>query len=162
MSLVVSDTSPIRALAHLRKIGLLQVLFGDVHVPPAVASELRNPPIGLPPVDVGNFAFLLVSAPTDQKRVEELLQTLDLGESEALVLAQELACQAVLIDEAAGRAAARRLGLLPIGTLGILVQAKQRGLVVRVEPLLDQLRTEIGFFVSPALRTEILRLARES
>ncbi len=124
MSLVVSDTSPIRALAYLRQVELLQILFGDIHVPPAVASELRNPPIGHPNVDVGFFGFLLVSAPRDQYRVEELLQTLDLGESEALVLAQELGCQAVLIDEAAGRAAARRLGLLPIGTLGILVRAK--------------------------------------
>ncbi|HMF35550.1 MAG TPA: DUF3368 domain-containing protein [Isosphaeraceae bacterium] len=78
-----------------------------------------------------------------------------------MVLAQELACPAVLIDEAAGRAEARRLGLLPIGTLGILVRAKQRGMVARVEPLLDQLQTEINFFVSSALKTEILRLTGE-
>jgi len=75
LSLVVSDTSPIRALAHLRQVELLQILFGDIHVPPAVASELRNPPIGLPIVDIGTFGFLLVSAPRDQKRVEELLHT---------------------------------------------------------------------------------------
>jgi uncharacterized protein len=162
LSLVVSDTSPIRALAHLRQVELLQILFGDIHVPPAVASELRNPPIGSPTVDIGTFGFLLVSAPRDQRRVEELLRTLDLGESEALVLAQELACPAVLMDEAAGRATARCLGLLPIGTLGILVQAKQRGIVVSVMPLLDRLQTEIDFFVSSALRTEVLRLAGES
>ena len=84
MSLVVSDTSPIRALAHLRQVELLQNLSGDIHVPPAVASELRNPPFGLPTVNIGTFGFLLVSAPRDQRRVEELLQMLDLGESEAL------------------------------------------------------------------------------
>ena len=85
-----------------------------------------------------------------------------LANVQVLVLAQELACPAVLMDEAAGRATARRLGLLPIGTLGILVQAKQRGIVVSVKPLLDQLQTEIDVFVSSPLRTEILRLAGES
>jgi uncharacterized protein len=117
LSLIVSDTSPIRALAHLRQVELLHILFGDIYVPPAVASELRNRPMGLPTVDIGTFGFLLVSAPRDQKRVEELLQTLDLGESEAIVLAQELACPAVLMDEAAGRATADALGFFPSAPL---------------------------------------------
>jgi len=46
---------------------------------------------------------------------------------------------AVLIDEEAGRAAARRLGLLPLGVLGTLVRAKQRGLIDRVDPLVASL-----------------------
>ena len=89
------------------------------------------------------------------------MRTLDPGESEALALAVELGISVILIDEAADRAAAMRLGLLPVGVLGTLVRAKQRGLVDRVEPLIDRLEREIGFFVSQELRAEILRRAGE-
>jgi predicted nucleic acid-binding protein len=159
---VVSDTSPIRALAHLGRVELLRDLFGAVLVPPAVAEELRSPPVGLPRVEILDLDFISLRAPSDRDRVVELLRTLDAGESEALVLAQELGISAVLIDEAAGRAMARHHGLLPIGVLGVLVRAKQRGLIDRVGPLVEQLETEIDFFISTALRVEILRLAGES
>jgi predicted nucleic acid-binding protein len=56
---------------------------------------------------------------------------------------------------------ALRLGLLPVGVLGTLVRAKQRGLIGSVGPMIDCLVSEIGFFVSDTLRTEILRRAGE-
>ena len=74
----------------------------------------------------------------------------------------ELESVAVLIDEAAGRDMARRLGLLPIGVLGTLVKAKQRGLIGVVSPLLNRLKNELGFFISERLRVEILLNAGES
>ncbi len=56
---------------------------------------------------------------------------------------------------------AKRLGLVPVGVLGLLVRGKQRGLVDLVEPLLDQLEDELGFFISESLCAEVLRLAGE-
>ena len=56
---------------------------------------------------------------------------------------------------------AKRLGLVPVGVLGLLVRGKQRGLVDLVEPLLDQLEDELGFFISESFRAEVLRLAGE-
>jgi hypothetical protein len=91
-----------------------------------------------------------------------MMRTLDPGESEALALALELGISVILIDEAAGRVAAVRLGLSPVGVLGTLVRAKQRGLIDSVGPLIEQIQGEIGFFVSQALRAEILRRAGES
>jgi len=160
-SLVVSDTSPIRALAHLNQLGLLTRLFGQVLVPPAVELELASPPAGLPKVNVRTLPGLEVRAPQSRQRVLEFMQTLDPGESEALALAIEVHADALLIDEAAGRAAAQEVGLRPIGVLGILLRAKQRNLIPELRPLLDQLQTDIVFFISAALRAEILRLAGE-
>jgi len=97
----------------------------------------------------------------DRAAVEELLSVLGSGEAEALVLAVEVHADAILIDEAAGRAAARLRGLLPVGVLGVLLRAKQRGLQRELAPLLDRLREELGFFVSAELRAEILRQAGE-
>lgn len=161
MAVVVSDTSPLRALAQLGLLDLLQVLFGQVLVPPAVAQELRRPPGGLPVIDVGQMPFVLLQAPQNQMQVNQLLQTLDPGEAEALALALEVQAEAVLIDEAAGRAAAGHLGLTVIGALGVLLRGKQRGRVTSMAPLLDRLENEIGFFISAPLRARVLQLAGE-
>ena len=161
MAVIVSDTSPIRALAHLGRIGLLHNLFGIVLLPPAVDEELRHPPTGLPLVDVRELGFISIRAPNDHQRVEDLMRSLDPGESEALALALELGVSVILIDEAAGGAMAVHLGLQPVGVLGTLVRAKQRGLIDGVGSLMECLESEIGFFISEQLRTEILRRAGE-
>jgi predicted nucleic acid-binding protein len=160
--IVVSDTSPIRALSHLDLLTVLEELFSQVIVPPTVARELLEAPSRLPRVNVLELGFVQVRAPSVLEKVEELLQTLDPGEADALALALEIGALAVLIDESAGRAMANQLGVPPIGVLGILVRAKQRGLVSSVGGLVDRLQKEIGFIISATLRAEILRIAGAS
>lgn len=162
MVVVVSDTSPIRALVHLGRLDLLADLFEAVLVPPAVDVELRSPPRDLPVIDVREVDFIAIKAPADRQKVRELGRVLDPGESEALALAIELGAETILIDEAAGRSMAKRLGLAPIGVLGLLVRSKQRGRMEVLEPLLTQLRDDLGFFISESLHREVLRLAGES
>jgi predicted nucleic acid-binding protein len=159
---VVSDTSPIRALGHLGLIDLLRELFSEARIPPAVAGELRDPPTVSPPIDVSVVPFIRVQSPSDRVQVDRFLLSLDPGESEALALALELRADLVLIDEVAGRATARQLGLAPMGVLGVLVRAKQRGFIDEVKPLMDRLQDELNFFISPRLRGEVLNLAGES
>lgn len=161
MLVVVSDTSPVRALAHLGHLLVLKQMFQQVVVPPAVNAELLRPPGGLPRVEVASVPFLSIRQPLNSQRVREFLATLDPGEAEALALAEEMQASALLIDEAAGRRMAGRVGLSVLGTLGILLGAKQRNLLSAVRPLLDRLQNEIGFFVSDELRAEILLRAGE-
>jgi predicted nucleic acid-binding protein len=66
-----------------------------------------------------------------------------------------------LIDELAGRTIAMERGLAVVGTLGVLLRAKQVGLCILVGPLLDRLQAEINFFIAPALRKKILQQAGE-
>jgi predicted nucleic acid-binding protein len=80
MALVVSDTSPIRALGHLACLPWLEELFAGVVLPPSVADELAHPPAGLPAVDVAEWTFIAVRAPQRAKRVAELEASLDIGE----------------------------------------------------------------------------------
>jgi predicted nucleic acid-binding protein len=110
---------------------------------------------------VRGVSFIEVMAPGPLDRVRALGLRLDRGGSEALALALEVGAETVLIDEAVGRSAARKLGLAPLGVIGVLVEAKQDGLIGRVGPLVDRLRDEIKFFVSDALRDEAFRLAGE-
>jgi len=161
MPVVVSDTSPLRALVHLGHVEWLEVLFGKVLLPPAVAFELRQPPPTYRPIEVSAWAFLEVLAPTNAARVTELRSSLDVGEAEAIALAEEIKADIVLIDETAGREIARSCGFTVLGTLGLLVQAKRSGLNPSVAPLLDRLRSELNFFISDELRRTILRKAGE-
>lgn len=162
--IVVSDTSPIRALAFLEHLAILEQLFGTVVIPPAVLDELTHPArlaAGESPVDLSRFPFIEIRTPADQGRVGELAKELDRGESEAIVLAEELHCPAVLMDEAAGREMAIRRGLVPLGTAGILLRAKHAGFLQEIRPLLDRLCADLGFFLADALRTHILDQAGE-
>lgn len=161
MTVVVSDTSPLRALDHLKLTWLLQSLYGEVLIPPAVAQELQDPASALPPLDWRSVPGVTVRAPVDKKRVEDLTQTLDQGEAEAICLGLEVRASALLVDERAARAVAASLGLRPVGVLAVLVRAKELGHISEVRPLLDLLRTDIGFYISRPLYAEIVRLAGE-
>ena len=161
MSVVISDTSPLRALAHLGHVEWLEALFKRVLLPPAVAFELRHPPPAYRLIEVSDWAFLEVLAPTSTARVAELRSSLDVGEAEAIALAEEFQADIVLIDEMAGRETARTCGFTVLGTLGLLVCAKRSGLNKSVAPLLDRLRSELNFFISDELRRTILRQAGE-
>jgi hypothetical protein len=163
VTVVVSDTSPIRALEFLDRLDLLRILFGSILVPPAVAAELTRTGGHFRSIDVSHYDYLQARAATDQQQVASLLSTLDRGEAEAIVLAREVAADAILIDEADGREVARQqFGLRVIGTLGILLDAKKRDMVSAVRPLVDQLRDGLGFFVSEPLYREVLHRAGES
>lgn len=161
MAIVISDTSPVRAIAHLGHLDWLRDLFGEILIPPAVAAELQHPPASFSPVDPTAWPFLVVQSPTDRKRVIELRSELDAGEAEAIALAEEIRAELVLVDERAGRQIASRCGFTVMGTLGLLVRAKQRGLCALVAPLLDRLRDELNFFVSSGLRHAVLKQAGE-
>jgi len=69
---------------------------------------------------------------------------------------------AILIDEENGRAVAEQLGLTRIGILGVLLKAKANGLIRGIAPILESLRQDAGFWMSDALRREVLQLAGET
>lgn len=90
-----------------------------------------------------------------------LLETRDLGEAEAIALAEAHPDARLLIDERRGRRVARSLNLRVTGTAGVLLAAKGAGLVPQVRPLLDALVDDHGLHLSAALRAAILREAGE-
>jgi len=96
----------------------------------------------------------------DRLAVDVLLDELDLGEAETIVLARELNADWVLMDEKKGRRKVTELGLNKIGTIGILLQAKQMGLLPHIRPDLERLRHQ-GFSISQRVIDAVLRQAGE-
>ena len=130
-------------------------------IPPAVVEELERPKSSMPVIPIAGFEFLRVEVPSDRHLVQTLTHELHQGEAEAIALALEISADRIMIDELAGRLVAARLGLVPVGVLGILSQAKERGLVSAIRPLIDRLQNEINFYVSAKLRAQLLERAGE-
>ncbi|NEQ42291.1 MAG: DUF3368 domain-containing protein [Leptolyngbya sp. SIOISBB] len=100
----------------------------------------------------------MMTAPSNTALIQTLTQPLDLGEAEAIALAVEIEADRLLIDESLGRRIAEEYTLK---IRGILVNAKQQGLLTAIKPLLQDLIEAAGFRVSNVLYERILREAGE-
>lgn len=89
-----------------------------------------------------------------------MLSQLDIGEAEAIVLAQEKEVDWLLMDEIRGRTIAQGLGLKVIGTVGILLLAKDAGFISEIRPLLDILLSQ-RFRISERVYRSVLERAGE-
>ena len=157
--LIVSDTSPIIALAACDKLDLLDKLFDQVCIPQAVFNELNI--IDKPKArEIIDWAKDKVVHVKNTAIVTALSLSLDPGEAEALSLYWETAADFLLIDEKRGRIIAHRNDIKTVGTIGILLSAKQRGFITLVKPLLDILMRS-GFRISDILYEQILERAGE-
>lgn len=150
---VVFDASSLIALAQIDLLDRLEPLFAGCVVPPAVAREISSS----------------VRRP-EWIRVQELTRSLDSrviaaglgpGESEAICLAMELGRPPVVLDDLPARRLAEALGLPLVGTLALLVAAKNAGLIAVVRPYIDELPAN-SFRASPRLVDHILMLAGEA
>ena len=162
--IVISDTSAITNLAAIQHLQLLPQLYNQVTIPEAVYRELAevDPPVP-GTLEVQTSLWVEVRQVVNRTVVERLQVEvrLDPGESEAIALALELNADLLLIDERRGRAEADRLGVRITGLLGILVEAKQKYLIVAVKPLMDTLIATSDFRVSSALYNQILDIVDE-
>lgn len=160
--IVVSDTSPISGLFRIRYLHLLKWLYGKVILPKAVLDELlRLEEFGYDLSEISHSDWLEIREPSNWEKVNDLRKNLDEGESQAITLAKELDADFLLIDEARGRYFAKEEGVVIIGLLGVLLEAKSKGYIPKVKPLLDLLVHESSFRVEARLLREILDIAGE-
>ncbi|NER23449.1 MAG: DUF3368 domain-containing protein [Symploca sp. SIO1B1] len=158
---VVSNSSPLIALAQIGKFELLHLLYQELLIPQAVRDEVaRFGEERLGAAELEKADWIRTVTISNRTAVELLRERLDLGESEAIVLAIETEAQLLLIDEARGRRVAQTQSLNHVGTVGILVLAKRRGLVEAVTPLLNDL-IAAGFRMNEDLYQTALELAGE-
>ncbi len=143
--IVVSDTTPVISLMKAGRLELLQRLFDVAYIPEAVYQELiTNVNYPEEARKVQECDFLLVEKVENRKSVT-ILQSftgLDAGESEAIILADEKQSDVLLMDERKGRQVAKTMGITITGTLGILAQAFDEGMLTKedVETCIERLK----------------------
>ena len=160
--IMVSNTTPLIGLASIQRFDLLRQLFNELYIPQAVYDEavVAGHEAGGAKQEVSIVTWIRTVSVKDRLAVEVLLDELDLGEAETIVLAREMGADWVLMDEKKGRRKLTQLGIKKIGTVGILLKAKQVGLLSVIQPELDRLRRQ-GFSISQAVIDAVLRQANE-
>ena len=124
--IVVSDTTPLISLLKINRVDLLQKLFGNVLIPQAVFDELTvDERFQLEADQIRQKQFIIIKTVNVPESVNILKRAtgLDQGESEAIVLTDELKADILLMDEAKGRNVSTQMGLHIMGTIGILMAA---------------------------------------
>ncbi|NER93123.1 MAG: DUF3368 domain-containing protein [Symploca sp. SIO1B1] len=151
---VVADTSPLCYLVLIDLIDLLPNLYDKIIIPRAVFNELSAP-------QAPDLVQLWIANPPDwletqivENQLDVELSQLDLGEQEAITLAESIGADLIILDDKAGRKIALHRGLRIIGLLGILGVAGQRGLV-NLSVAIERLQ-QTNFRVSPSLLESFL------
>jgi len=160
--IVVSNTTPLIGLASIERFELLHQVLGEVQIAQAVYDEAVSAgrEEGGAKREVSTASWIKTIAVQDRLAVEVLLDELDLGEAETIVLAREVNADWVVMDEKKGRRKLDQLGMQKIGTLGLLLKAKQAGLLSVIRPDVERLHLQ-GFSLSQAVIHAVLVEAGE-
>ncbi|MDQ6904370.1 MAG: DUF3368 domain-containing protein [Bacteroidota bacterium] len=136
--IIVSDTSCISYLIQINSLNLLQVIYGEIIIPEAVNREilnLKNQTL----LEFKTAGWIKILPAKNLSNVKEYLQILDRGELEAISIALDLDADLLIIDEKLGRTIAASMGFDITGLVGILITAKNKGLIDSVKAVLDKL-----------------------
>jgi len=158
MKVIVADTGAIISLIHIGRIDLIEKVFGHFYFPKAVWIELCN--YDDPDFDTSQLTNLKVKVKEITSK-NYLSIVMDFGESESVILYEELNADYLLIDDHKATLIAESLNINCIGTLGLLLKAKQKGLVTELKPLFGKLITN-GRYFSIKLLNDILAKTGES
>lgn len=159
---IVSNTTPLIGMASVGRFELLRQLFGKIYIARAVYAEtfLSVRKADRIRYEVPPVKWIETVSVNDRVSVSRLLEDLDLGEAETIVLAAEINADWVLMDEKKGRRKLTESGINKIGTLGILLKAKQEGFLSAVRPDIEKLCRQ-GFSISETVISKVLKQAGE-
>lgn len=157
---IVINTSPWIALSICGQTSLVEKLYSNVYIPQKVKEEiLTGGKSGVGVKELNTSSWLIIENVLDHSKVE-LLYELDQGEAEVIVLAREKKIKNVLLDEKIARQQAKILGLNVIGTLGLLLKAKNKGLLHSIKPLINKI-LDNGIWINDEIVHGILKEAGE-
>ena len=154
--IAVSNTTPLRYLIAIGQGNLLGRLFEKVFIPTGVHEELTDPrtPEAVRRNILSRPAWLEIRA-VRETHTSEFPVTLHRGEREAILLAETLRADVLLVDEQIGRTIALSRNIQLSGTLGVLERADLMGFLDDFPQLLKQLKAS-GFFIANSLEQQLL------
>ena len=148
--IIVSDTSCLILLHKIGRLDILKSVFGKIIITSVIAKEFNEE---LPD-------FVEIQDPEDNNYQKILESFLDTGEASAIALAIEIVDCLLIIDEVKGRREAKSLQMQFTGTLGVLIVAKEKGIINSVGEIIDLIK-ETNFRVSDKLIADTLKKCGE-
>lgn len=145
----VSNSSCQIGLERIQRTEILAQSFDVILIPPAVQEEIgfSKEWLGVKPVQ-------------NHPLVNVLGTQIGLGESESIALAMEEGDVFVILDDKKARRIARQILPRVIGTIGILLRAKRKGIIKEIKPILDALNA-VNFRICDSLYRQAIELAKE-
>ncbi len=134
MKIVIADTGALISLGLVDSINLIEKVFGDFFITEAVWNELNT--YKNPKFTKENYKRLETKVVKIQSS-NRLAMIMDYGESESVILYEELNADFLLIDDNKARFIAESMGVNCIGSLGLLIEAKSKGLISHLKPIFE-------------------------
>lgn len=156
--ITVSNTSPLILLEKPECLWILGRLFEKVFIPPAVDAEWLRPGGYVVP----KWLSVAALSPDAKSVAKDLYQKLDKGEAEAIALFLSIKADRLLLDDLNGRRVAKAMGIPIVGTLGILVAAKQKGIIPKLVPVLNVLKKHRYYIADEILQRALVLVNEES
>ena len=157
---VLCNTSPLLYLNLVGQLSILPALYQEITIPTAVREELligQKKGVQIP--DIDNLPWLKVVAVHDRTLIPYITD-LGAGEAELIGLGRQYPQSLLILDDTLGRHLASLNNLTFTGTVGVVIKAKQEGLIPAVKPIVLELQ-EQGLWLSDDLIKLILRQAKE-
>jgi len=154
--ILIADSSALVTLAIVDKLDVLVKLFNEVYIPQAVYDEITQDKKPLSKRLSTYFVDKVVSIDTDIN----FNISLGKGESEAIVLYQQKNADFLLCDDKKAKKFAQSFGIKVVGSLGILLKAKEKNLIKEISPLLDMLKNS-SIFIDDKTYQLVLKMAKE-
>jgi predicted nucleic acid-binding protein len=148
--IIISDTSCLIILDKIDELELLMKMGRKLFVTPIILKEFGK---RLPD-------WISVVSPENSHYQQILEMDLDEGEASAIALSLEMKNPILMIDELKGRKVAEKLNLRYSGTFGLILRAKQIGLIKSVKPILEKIKTT-NFRFDEKLFEKVLEQAGE-
>lgn len=148
---IISDTSCFILLSNIGEMELLEQLYGQVITTLEVAIEFGEL---LPD-------WVEIIAPTDKTQQRQLELQVDKGEASAIALALETPDCTLILDDWKARRTAEKLGLDITGTIGVIIKAKNQGIISSIKPFLTKIKTT-NFRLTEDLEQAALQEAGEN
>jgi predicted nucleic acid-binding protein len=161
MKIIISNATPLINFSAIERLDILRQLFGTVVIPQAVYDETTEGEFGGSNAITTAIAEQWLVIEVVHKDLFDINLQLDRGEKEVIALGLTKSRPLLLLDEREARHYAKKLNLSVLGTLGILLLAKQNQIISLVQPFLDQMIDKAQYWVNHKLYLQVLKQAEE-
>ncbi len=147
---VISNSSCLITLDNIGMMSILRELYGRIYITEEVFDEFGR----------SLADWIEIKEVSDRKYLQILNNLIDLGEASTIALSLEIEDSLMILDDQKARKLAKNLDLRFTGLLGVILKAKQEGIINSVKAVLEKLKCA-KFRISEAMEEEVMRLADE-